>query len=97
MRMTYSMLVLTSVLWNIQIFNNDDIQIFELKIFEYSYSFHFSITNIFVFVFGPEYKPEYIRIRIRITKNIPNIFVFVFGPKKNIRYALITFSPRQLF
>ena len=65
-----------------------DIQIFELKIFEYSYSFHFSIMNIFVFVFGPEIKPEYIRIRIRITKNIPNIFVFVFGPKKNIRYAL---------
>ena len=44
--------------------------------------------NIFVFVFGPEYETEYIRIRIRVTKNIPNIFVFVFGPKKNIRYAL---------
>ena len=36
--------------------------------------------NIFVFVFGPEYKPEYICIRIRITKNILNIFVF--APKK---------------
>ena len=27
----------TSILWNIRIFNNNDIQIFELKIFEYSY------------------------------------------------------------
>ena len=74
--------------WNIRIFNNDDIWIFESKIFEYSYSVHFCITNIFVFVFGPEYDPEYIRIRIRVKTNIPNIFVFVFGSKKNIRYAL---------
>ena len=41
-----------------------------------------------IFVFGPDVDPEYIRIRIRVKKNIPNIFVFVFGPKKNIRYAL---------
>ena len=66
-----------------------NIRIFEPKIFEYSYSIHFSITNIFVFVFGSKYDSEYIRIRIRAKKNIPNIFVFVFGPKKNIRYALI--------
>ena len=45
------------------------------------------LTNIFVF--GPEVHPEYIRIRIRVKKNIPNIFVFVFGPQKDIRYALI--------
>ena len=44
------------------------------------------LTNIFVFVFGPEVDPEYIRIRVK--KNILNIFVFVFGPQKNIRYAL---------
>ena len=42
-----------------------------------------TITNIFVFVFGSEVDPEYIRIRIRVTKNIPNIFVFVFGSQKN--------------
>ena len=47
------------------------------------------LTNIFVFVFCPEVDPEYIRIRIRVKKNIPNIFVFVFGPQKNIRYALL--------
>ena len=47
-------------------------------IFEYSYSVHFIISNIFVFVFGPEYDPEYIRIGIK--KNLPNIFVF--GQKK---------------
>ena len=46
------------------------------------------LKNIFVFVFGPEVDPEYIRIRIRVKKNILNIFVFVFGPQKNIRYAL---------
>ena len=50
------------------------------------------LTNIFVFVFGPEVDPEYIRIRIRVKKNIPNIFVFVFGPQKNIRYALFWLS-----
>ena len=65
-----------------------NIQIFEPKIFEYSYSVHCSITNIFVFVFGPKYDSEYIRIRIHAKKNIPNIFVFVFGPKNNIRYTL---------
>ena len=66
----------------------NNIQIFEPKIFEYSYSLHLIITNIFVFVSGPEFDSEYIRIRIRFKKYIPNIFVFVFGPKKNIRYAL---------
>ena len=63
-----------------------NIRIFEPKIFEYSYLVHCSITNIFVFVFGPKYDPEYIRIRIRAKKNMANIFVF--GPKNNIRYAL---------
>ena len=63
-----------------------NIRIFEPKIFEYSYSVHCSITNIFVFVFGPKYDPEYIRIRAK--KNMANIFVFIFGPKNNIRYAL---------
>ena len=66
-------------------------KVFELKIFEYSYSFIFRISNIFVFVFGSKYESEYIRIRIRVTKNIPNIFVFVFGPKKYIRYALLAY------
>ena len=47
------------------------------------------LTNIFIFVFGPEVVPEYIRFRIRVKKNIPNMFVFIFGPQKNIRYALI--------
>ncbi len=70
-------------------YSSNIIRIFEPKIFEYSYSVHLIITNIFVFVFGPEIDPEYIRIRIRFKKNIPNIFVFVFGPKKNIRYALV--------
>ena len=65
---------------------SNNIRIFEPKIFEYSYSVHLMLTNIFVFVFGPEVDPEYIRIRIRVKKNIPNIFVF--GPQKNIRYAL---------
>ena len=63
-----------------------NIQIFEPKIFEYSYSVHCSITNIFVFVFSPKYDPEYIRIRGK--KNMANIFVFIFGPNINIRYAL---------
>ena len=54
------------------------------------------LTNIFIFVFGPEVDPKYIRIRIRFKKNIPNIFVFVFGPPKNIRFALHNFS-RNLF
>ena len=40
------------------------------------------LTNIFIFVFGPEVDPEYIRSHICVKKNIPNIFVFVFGPKK---------------
>ena len=78
----------TKVFWNIRRLKNNDIQIFKLKIFEYSYLFHFSIKNIFVFVFGPECKPEYIRIRIHIPKSTPNIFVLVIGPKENIRYAL---------
>ena len=51
-----------------------NIRIFEPKIFEYSYSVHCSITNIFIFVFGPKYDPEYIRIPAK--KNILNIFVF---------------------
>ena len=67
-------------------YSSNNIRIFEPKIFEYSYSVHLMITNIFVFVFGPEFDPEYIRIRFK--KNIPNIFVFIFGPKKNICYAL---------
>ena len=69
-------------------YSSNNIRIFEQKIFEYSYSVHWMITNTFVFVFGPECDPEYIRICIRVKTNIPNIFVFVFGPKKNIRYAL---------
>ena len=64
---------------------SNNIRIFEPKIFEYSYSVHLMLTNIFVF--GPEVDPEYIRICIRVKKNIPNIFVF--GPQKNIRYALL--------
>ena len=44
------------------------------------------LTNIFIFIFGPEVDPEYIRIRVK--KNIPDIFVFVFGPQNNMRYAL---------
>ena len=68
-------------------YSSNNIRIFEPKIFEYSYSVHLMITNI-LFVFGPECDPEYIRIRIRVKKNIRNTFVFVFGPKKNIRYAL---------
>ena len=43
--------------------------------------------NIFVFVFGSKYDPEYIRIRIRAKKN-SNIFILKFGPKNNIRYTL---------
>ena len=66
--------------------SSNNIRTFEPKIFEYSYSVHLMLTNIFVFVFGPEVDPEYIRIRVK--KNILNIFVFVFGPQKNIRYAL---------
>ena len=65
-------------------YSSNNIRIFEPKIFEYSYSVHLMLTNIFVF--GPEVYLEYIRIRVK--KNIPNIFVFVFGPQKNIRYAL---------
>ena len=65
-------------------YSSNNIRIFEPKIFEYSYSVHLLITNIFVF--GPEFDSEYIRIRVK--KYIPNIFAFVFGPKKNIRYAL---------
>ena len=67
-------------------YSSNNIRIFEQKIFEYLYSVHLMLTNIFVFVFGPEVDLEYIRIRVK--KNIPNIFVFVFGPQKNIRYAL---------
>ena len=59
----------------------------QAKIFKFSYLVHLMITNIFVFVFGPEWDPKYIRIRICVKKNIPNIFVFVFGPQK-IRSAL---------
>ena len=61
-------------------YSSKNIRMLKLKIFEYSYSVHLMITNIFVFVFGPECDPEYIRIRVK--KNIPNIFVFVFGQKK---------------
>ena len=68
-------------------YSSNNIRIFEPKIFEYSYSVHLMLTNIFVF--GPEVDPEYIRSRNRVKKNIPNIFVFVFGPQKNIRYALV--------
>ena len=71
-------------------YSSNNIRIFEPKIFEYSYSIHLIITNIFVFVFGPEYDPEYIRIRVK--KNIPNIFVFTFGPQENIRYALAPYG-----
>ena len=63
-------------------YSSNNIQIFEPKIFKYSYSVHLIITNIFVFVFSPEFDPEYISIRIRVQKNLPNIFVFVFGTKK---------------
>ena len=59
-----------------------DIYIFEnirAQIFEYLYSVHLSITNIFVF--GPTYDPKYIRIRNRVKKSNKNIFVFVFGKK----------------
>ena len=54
-------------------YSSNSIRIFKPKIFEYSYSVHFIISNIFVFVFGPEYDPEYICIRICVKKNIPNI------------------------
>ena len=67
-------------------YSSNNIRIFEPKIFEYSYSVHLMITNIFVFIFGPEFDPKYIRIRVKT--NILTIFVFVFDPKKNIRYAL---------
>ena len=53
------------------------------------------LTNIFIFVFGPDVDPEYIRIRVK--KKIPNIFVFIFGPKKNIRYALEKMAIREQF
>ena len=53
------------------------------------------LTNIFVF--GPEVDLEYIRIRIRVKKNIPNIIVFVFGSQNNIRYALRYFSDPKFF
>ena len=69
-------------------YSSNNIRMFEPKIFEYSYLVHLMLTNIFIFVFGPEVDPEYIRIRIRVKKNISNIFIFVFGPQKNIRYAL---------
>ena len=36
-----------------------NIRIFESKIFEYPYSVHCSITNIFVFVFGPKSNIRY--------------------------------------
>ena len=65
-------------------YSSNNIRIFEPKIFEYSYSVHLMLTNIFVF--GPEVDPEYIPIHVK--KNISNIFVFVFGSQKNIRYAL---------
>ena len=38
------------------------------------------LTNIFVFVFGPEVDPEYIRIHIRVKKNINSYSYSV--PKK---------------
>ena len=65
---------------------SNNIKIFKPKIFEYSYLVHLMLTNIFIFVFGPEVVPEYIRTCIRVKKNNPNVFVF--GPQKNIRYAL---------
>ena len=64
---------------------SNNIQIFKPKIFKYSYSVHLMITNIFVF--GPEFDPEYIRICICVKTNIPNIFVFVFGPEVDYLYS----------
>ena len=67
------------------------------KIFEYSYSVHFDIMNIFAFIFDKRYDPEYICIRICISvkKNIRQIFVFVFGPKK--RYSLFSVPSEKTF
>ena len=65
-----------SVFHGIFEYSSNNIRIFEPKIFKYSYSVHFIISNIFIF--GPEYDPEYIRVK----KHIPNIFVFVFSEKK---------------
>ena len=42
--------------------------VFKPKIFKYSYSAHYIISNIFVFVFGPEYDSEYNCIRIWLNK-----------------------------
>ena len=44
------------------------------KIFEYSYLVHLMLTNIFIFVFGPEVVPEYI-----------GEFLFVFVLKRTFR------------
>ena len=49
-------------------YSSNDIQIFEPKIFEYLYSVHFIITNILVFVFGPEIDPKYIGIHIHVKR-----------------------------
>ena len=73
-----------------------NIQIFEPKIFEYSYSVHCGITKIFVFVFGPKYDSEYIRIRIRGKKNIPNIFAFVFVLKRTWRIYSYSYSVQKI-
>ena len=74
-------------------YSSNNIPIFEPKIFEYSYSVHLMITNIFVFVFGPECDPEYIRIRVK--KNILNVFVF--GPKKNTLWQNLSISLIHVF
>ena len=70
-------------------YSSNNIRICEPKIFEYSYSVHLIIANIFVFAFGPDRDPQYIHIHNRVKKNIPKIFIFIFGPKKNIRCALL--------
>ena len=60
------------ILWPLALFHGileyffKDIQIFVPTIFEYSYSVHYDITNIFLFVFGQKNDPEYIRIHIHI-------------------------------
>ena len=73
------------ILWPLALFHGileyffKDIQIFVPTIFEYSYSVHYDITNIFLFVFGQKNDPEYIRIHIHILSQ-----------KKTIRYTMVT-------
>ena len=69
------------------------------KIFEYSYLVHYDITNIFLFVFGQKYDPEYIRIYIRIwpkkklfAKHWLPILVVRFPGSKDTKFIAVVFD-----